>query len=602
MQKLSKQKKTAFSFVFLFIIILFFMGMEGVLRLIDYGDNYTPFLIKQNIPDYFVDNQSFISKYHPAGKIVSTTAKNFFPVSRTKQSLRGFVIGGSTAQGYPYPANQSFSKILETALSASGHYDQVSVVNLGFSAMSSFYVKDAVAKIMDYNPDFIVVYTGHNEFYGTISGTTGKSYFFKNLYMALKEIKLFQMLFKLSTLKKRPEGVQENLMAQQFRNNQISADSEINNIAGKFFRKNIQALIDVTSRGGVPVFFIEPVSNLIDMPPFLSQTDIDDEKLFSLLYNAYNHSDSAALEQLLINNGSQIENSTSAHISYLTGLIKMKLDQKDFLPYFIRAKDLDAAPFRGRTSLIRELTEQDSLSRENVHFIPLSKILIQNFGPEILSNRIFIDHLHFNMEGQKIVGRILAEEVGSFFSFTVEEKRRMASLMDNEEILSEKLHLTEFFQVFPYWSVSSIIAGPPYTEMKIPFNLPGIAQVYPENELAKKTDLHKEMFSRVKNTNDIILFMYDYYLKNEFEKCLPFINSLIFNYPGTPAGYVLLGDYLTIFETTENNINSVISSYYKALYLSGFEYNIYSKLKKYLEENNKIEILNNLNYEYKRQL
>jgi len=49
--------------------------------------------------------------------------------------------------------------------------------------MSSYYVKDLAAKLRKYAPDFIVVYSGHNEYYGTIGALTGGNYFTKNLYL-----------------------------------------------------------------------------------------------------------------------------------------------------------------------------------------------------------------------------------------------------------------------------------------------------------------------------------------------------------------------------------------------------------------------------------
>ncbi|MBN2656569.1 MAG: SGNH/GDSL hydrolase family protein [Spirochaetales bacterium] len=602
MGRISKKKKAVFYIIFILFIVLFFAGLEGLLRLFHSGHDYSPFVIKESIPGYYIDNQQFVAKYHNPGKAVSSTAKNFFPSIDTEETLRGFVIGGSTAQGYPYPSNQSFSKILETALEASGHFRDVSVVNLGFSAMSSFYVKDAVGKIMDYDPDFIVLYTGHNELYGTIGATTGKGYFAKNLYLALKEIRLFQFFFDLLAAEEDRGTGNVNLMAQQFHDNQISIDSELNGYAREYYRRNIKAVIDRTSRRDIPLFIVEPVSNLIDMPPFLSSGDSADKSLYQELKNSYEDADSPNLEQLFDSKTREISDSGSALVAYMAGLIKMKLGRDDYLESLIAAKDLDSAPFRARSSLIRELSVLGSLSERNVHYIPLSEILEQNYGPAIFSNRIFIDHLHFNMEGQKILGRILAEQVGGVFSFSREELGRMTEFLENDEKLRDELHFTDFSEVFPYWSVSSIIMSPPYSEMELKYIFPSIAELFPRNDLAGNGELQRKMFSSVRNTNDIILFIYNYYFENDFEQCLPFINSLIFKYPGNPAGYVFLGDYFSLFERTERTVNTVISSYFKALYLSDFDENTYMKLKKYLLENDETEILDRLNYEYEKHL
>ena len=44
---------------------------------------------------------------------------------------------------------------------------RVEVINLGTTAIASFPVLGITTEALDYEPDLVVVYTGHNEFFGT---------------------------------------------------------------------------------------------------------------------------------------------------------------------------------------------------------------------------------------------------------------------------------------------------------------------------------------------------------------------------------------------------------------------------------------------------
>lgn len=599
MQKIPTIKKIVFSVVFFIIILLLLCCTEFFLRLHNYGINTEPFIIKKNIPELYIDNQALLSKYHTSGRDVLSDAKNIFPVKQSDRTLRGFVIGGSTAQGYPYTSNQSFSKILELALNSSKHYDRVDVVNLGYSAMSSFYVQDMVKKISKYDPDFIIIYSGHNEYYGTVSATTGGTYFSKSLYLNLKEIKLFQLLFNLLSKKEAQGAFKKNLMNEQFNNQRISTDSYVNSFAEIGYRKNIKKIIDHTERKNIPIFFVEPISNLIDMPPFASIEEKSEDLLFRNIKNAYDAGDLNYLNEMLIENKNLIDNSQSALLNYIVGLSKMKLSSDNFLYYLSKAKDLDSIPFRAKIGIVDELSKHGEIQKEHVKFIALTKILTDKYGSEIFGNKIFIDHLHFNMAGQKILGSVLAEEIGRYFQFSEKELNTMSDFINNKKLLNRVLNQTEFTEIFPYWSVSSIIESAPYINMEIKFKLPEVSELFPENQLAQNRALEEEMFKNVKNTDEIFEFIYNYYFKNDFSKCLPFINNLIYSYPGNPSGYTMLGEYYSMFDVTEKNMKLITSNYFKALYLSDFDNKIYTKFRSYLKRNNRDILIKQLDSMYK---
>ena len=71
-------------------------------------------------------------------------------------------------------------------------------MNFGASAINSNVVKDLAREMVDYQPDVVLVYMGHNEFYGPDG--VGASWFEKNLPFltdwkySLRGLRLFELL------------------------------------------------------------------------------------------------------------------------------------------------------------------------------------------------------------------------------------------------------------------------------------------------------------------------------------------------------------------------------------------------------------------------
>jgi len=151
MVKNINQKKLAFTLVFFALIIAFFLFFELLLRLLGYGFDTGIFVKPKYIDEIYIENLAFTNKYKPKQYWISNDLsqmliRNTFTSEKSKNTLRGFVLGGSSAEGFPYETNQSFSKMTELALKQSGKYDNIEILNLGISAMTSYFIKDTAKK------------------------------------------------------------------------------------------------------------------------------------------------------------------------------------------------------------------------------------------------------------------------------------------------------------------------------------------------------------------------------------------------------------------------------------------------------------------------
>lgn len=86
-----------------------------------------------------------------------------FDLEKPEGEFRVFVIGGSSSQGVPYSTRYAFSNWLERRLDAVLPGIDTKVVNAGMSGYASRRILPIVEEIVQYEPDLLVVYMGHNE-------------------------------------------------------------------------------------------------------------------------------------------------------------------------------------------------------------------------------------------------------------------------------------------------------------------------------------------------------------------------------------------------------------------------------------------------------
>src|SRR5205814_6161377 len=103
----------------------------------------------------------------------------------------------------------------------------------------------------------------------------------------------------------------------------------------------------------------------------------------------------------------------SAIIRYLDRMCRRLLDPNDNDDSdLIAARDLDTIPLRPRTSELEALhdyAQKRSRSLPNLHFVALGDRLKERFGPSLFGQAIFLDHVHFNQRGHRLVAEAVAD-------------------------------------------------------------------------------------------------------------------------------------------------------------------------------------------------
>ena len=143
-----------------------FVIAEVLLTVLDwgrpsYGDD--PFAGFRAVHPLFVVNEEG-TRYEIAKSRLDYFRPESFAREKRPHEFRIFCLGGSTVQGRPFAIETSFTTWLELGLQAGQPDRQWEVVNCGGVSYASYRLVPILEEVLGYQPDLIVIYTGHNEF------------------------------------------------------------------------------------------------------------------------------------------------------------------------------------------------------------------------------------------------------------------------------------------------------------------------------------------------------------------------------------------------------------------------------------------------------
>jgi tetratricopeptide (TPR) repeat protein len=375
-----------FYLILIFIPILFFVFLEIGLRIFGYGEDLSMWV--QATPGKKIINANVAKRYFSNVKNFPTTIEDIFDSSKSENSFRVFVLGESSAAGYPYMPLGSFSRYIRKRLELNYPQKNIEVVNLGLTAINTYTIRDFIPEVLKQKPDVILIYTGHNEYYGALGvgslESLGKSRWLINLYLKLihfKTVELIKDFLQWSGKlffgdEKQKTGT---LMSRMAKEQSIEFNSE-NYLAGiEQFDGNMLDIIEMCKDENVPLILGTLASNLKDQKPFISKSE--NEKLSALkLFN-------------------------EAQVEYQNKNYK-KADS-----LFRLAKDYDMLRFRAPEK-INQLIK--SYQKEyGIDVVDIDSIFSSASPNGIVGNNLMTDHLHPTLEGFQIIGKAFYEKMNA---------------------------------------------------------------------------------------------------------------------------------------------------------------------------------------------
>ncbi len=405
-QKDSIKRRWVFYALMWSIPVLFFVLVEGGLRVIGFGQDYPLFVPVEAAPDYLVMNPEVAHRYFNQEVRVPTGLHDAFRADKDSTVVRIFVQGGSSAAGYPYYYGGSFSRMLEQRLQQSWPTRKVELVNVAMAAVNSYTILDQVDDILAQSPDAVLIYAGHNEFYGALgvgsSQSLGRNRHVVNLYLRLQSWRILQLirngLSRAAQMLSRDQNSSSTLMERMVRRQEIELGSDVYQAGMQQFRGNLRSILNKYKQHAIPVFIGTVASNERTHPPFqsglMASTDPDQWE------QAYEEALRSASLPLSIERMREVItlDSMAAQSWFALGtLLDMRGDYVQARQAYITAKDLDQLRFRA-TEEVNQIIRAEA-ENSGAILVDTQGSLREHADEDIIGSDLMLEHLHPNLEG-----------------------------------------------------------------------------------------------------------------------------------------------------------------------------------------------------------
>jgi tetratricopeptide (TPR) repeat protein len=379
-------REILFRLISISLPLLFLLLLEGILRLVSYGDNLNLFIQNpvEGYEAYLIVNPVVGKKYFH--KLEYTAPPNdIFLKKKPEGTFRVFVMGSSTVVGFPYESNLMFSRILHKRLEDAFPGRDIEVVNTAITAINSYTLLDFAGQIVKYEPDAVLVYAGHNEFYGAFgvgsNESMSRSRGLTRLNLALMDFRFFQLI--RNTAGKigagKSEQVHGTLMKRIVASQDIPFESEPYRLAMTRYKQNMGDLLAIFSDREIPVFFSEVVSNVKDIKPLSALSAGKEDEAWK------------------------------TYVQAVTACNKGEYDYaRDF---FYKAKDLDGVRFRASeevNEIIRKLAGE-----YRSYLVPMLDQFQAASPHGLIGNNLMTEHVHPNIAGEFLMADAFYREIAA---------------------------------------------------------------------------------------------------------------------------------------------------------------------------------------------
>jgi tetratricopeptide (TPR) repeat protein len=498
-----REKKPAprWFFAVLFLIpIIFFVLLEICLRIFNYGYDTTQWIPATD--DKYYLNPEIARRYFYNTERVPYSNQDFFDMEKKQNAFRVFILGGSSAAGYPFSPLGSFSRYLRKRLEILYPSSEIEVVNIGLTAVNSYTIRDLMPGVLEQKPDLILIYAGHNEYYGALGAgsmeSLGNSRELVNLILYLNKYKTVELLRNIikgivKIFSSESEYKSGTLMSRMAKDQYISFNSETYFNGISQFDGNMRDILEMAKEKNVPVILSTLASNLKDQPPFVS---VKSDKL------------------------------PEANVIYTEA--KNELNSENYKKadsLFRFAKDLDALRFRAPEEINRIIKSLGE--KYNFPVVNIDSVFSAVSPDGITGKNLMTDHLHPTLKGYHLIGKVFFDKMKEKNFLPSSEPLNLPD-KEQDSITVSSFNFTKLDSVLAEFRIKILKNDWPFVEKA--------TRQQPYSVLLKPKNIIDSIAVEV--INDEIIWeaghrkLAAYYLeKNDIISFLKEMDALIFQYP-----------------------------------------------------------------------
>ncbi|MEM1134507.1 MAG: hypothetical protein AAGI07_01620, partial [Bacteroidota bacterium] len=409
--QLSKSRMLVFKILAISLPFLLIFLLEVSLRLLQVGDNYSVF-IEDKTGKFKYLNPAVSKKYFLNQANATTGFTEAFQKTKQKNTFRIFVMGASTAVGFPYFHNGSFHRMLAYRLHRIFPDVHFEIINTGLTAINSYTLVDFAEAIAREAPDAVLIYAGHNEYYGALGvGSTsnlGNHPVMVSTMLKIRDLRLVQLILKIvwSTSSDQNEtDVSETLMERMVNEQKIFLNSEAYQNGINQFELNLNKVLKHLHQQHIPVLISTIASNLKDQSPLLADyqpTLAEQAKKHVAKAKSNLEVGDTANAILSYKEALNIDSSHAENHFDLATLYYKKRAFAKARKHFMLAKENDLLRFRAPEK-INGIINNLANTWENVHLVDVKKEFENEAENNIPGKDLFLEHLHPNQKGYYLI-------------------------------------------------------------------------------------------------------------------------------------------------------------------------------------------------------
>jgi len=422
--KLPKSRPTArFKLLAVLLGVAPFVALEIGLRLLGIG-------AADSAADPFAGFGSNIPVFEREGATWRTSDKRMpflpqqsFAADKPANGFRAFCFGGSTVHGRPYEADTAFPKWLELELQATLPNRAVEIINCGGVSYASYRIVPMLREALAYEPDLIVVATGHNEFledrtYHSLKSRSSTRSWIDNLGERIRAVQVGRRL-----LRKQPasdqsgnpdrDGDFETRLDTENGYASYHRDADWHTRVMEQFQEAMETMVRLCQEKGVPLILVNLGSNVRDCPPFKSEHRADLTSIDELRWNeGFDRADAAErsgdLETALAayREAAKIDDQHALLHWRIARCLDRLGRPDDAKAHYLRAKDEDICPLR---MFDRQYQLQAKLAAESGATLVDARAALESQSPNgIPGHDWYLDHVHPTIGGHQEIARATA--------------------------------------------------------------------------------------------------------------------------------------------------------------------------------------------------
>ena len=359
-------------------------------------------------------------------------------------TVRVLLVGGSAIKGFPQTRAFAVSAFLREMLQDAWPGREVEIINLGTTAVASFPALTIMTEALEYEPDLVVVYSGHNEFFGAFGvaslNTVAQSPRMIALQFGLRRLAIVQSMDELLASWAGETDGERPLMEVMMASAYTGPRDPLRDAAARNLRTHVRAMIDRCNRADVPIVVCTLPSNERGLAPLGSPrldhlNAVDARRVRETLERASAQvkSDPPSAAEALRRVLGEAPDHARAHW-LLAAALHASGDFDEAADHYRKSVDLDPMPWRATKSqndAIRAAGRDDGAVLCDVQRVFRDHSEGGSVGWELMD-----DHVHMSLRGQALAARAVVGALVEMDEPLRVDPARFESLPDWEEYAS----------------------------------------------------------------------------------------------------------------------------------------------------------------------